>query len=94
MKPTPILQLIQSVSEYHAVFGDPLPFKAVAAKFHRRLNLDEALNQLQKEGIIELWLNRRGGKALTLRHLDYSHSLAIKEYRPIPSKQTPYISKM
>jgi len=83
MRPTLIDQLIQQVSEYHAVFGDPLPYKAVAAKFHRRLNLNEVLPQLQREGVIRVHLNRRGGKALTLSHLDYSNSTALKEYSPI-----------
>ena len=83
MKPDPITKLIQAIAEYHAVFGDPLPFKVVTARFHRRLNLEEALSQLQTEGIIQVHLNRRGGKALTLSHLDYSNSTALKEYSPI-----------
>lgn len=98
MKPDATTKLIQAVAEYHAVFGDPLPFKVVTARFHRRLNLDEALDDLQAKGIIRLYLNRQGGKALTLCHLDYSNSKALKRYSLIPhqkpSKHTaPYLTK-
>lgn len=68
MKPTTQLLIIQTVKEYETAFAEGCPYRILSAKYAKALRatgLPEALNDLQTQGLIRIWLHRSGGKTIT-----------------------------
>jgi hypothetical protein len=59
-------RLLNAVQEYHDKFGEPIPMKALSARFGKSFvtsgGFPEAIAELERDGSIRVELLRSGGK--------------------------------